>query len=70
MEKKKGKQKKEKEAYVCSCGSNSFLQEGAANFKEEVTISTGKKGLIIEGGCPELDIINAKIKCSKCGIEV
>jgi len=57
--------------YACpACGSDSFIQEGLAKFKEEVTISTGSRGMVIVGGCPELNIINSTIKCAECGADV
>ncbi|MFA5112914.1 MAG: hypothetical protein WC529_01310 [Candidatus Margulisiibacteriota bacterium] len=60
-----------KSAYVCpGCGNNAFIQEGMAKFKDKVTISAGKMGMIVEGGCPELDIMDATIKCSKCGVVI
>lgn len=59
----------ENKAYICPCGSSSFVQEGTANFKEEVSLSMSGRGMVIEGGCPELDIIDATIKCAKCGAE-
>jgi hypothetical protein len=62
--------KRNDETYTCSCGSSLFIQEGMANFKEEVTISTGKQGMVIEGDCPELDIIDATTRCAKCGAEI
>lgn len=51
---------------ACACGSTAFIQEGLANYKDGITISA--KG-VLEGGCPELDIITSTIKCAQCGAE-
>jgi len=57
--------------YAClACGSTSFVQEGTANFKEDVSITMGKSGMVIEGGDSELDIIDSTVKCAQCGAEV
>lgn len=59
------------EQYICpACGSTSFIDEGLANYKDDVKISTSKTGMTIEGGSPVLDIIKNTIKCAKCGKEV
>lgn len=67
---KKRKTDENETAYVCACGSGLFVQKGTANFKENVTISMSKDGMIVEGGDPELDIIDSTIKCAACGAEV
>ena len=70
MAKKTVKQKEENEAYTCACGSSSFINEGTANFRDQVSLSKGKSGLIISGGSPDLDIISSTLKCAQCGAEV
>jgi len=68
--KEKGKKEKDKQ-YTCpACGSISFIEEGLANYKDSVKISTSKSGMTVEGGSPELDVITNTIKCAKCGKEV
>ncbi|MFC1495976.1 hypothetical protein ACFL52_01015 [Candidatus Margulisiibacteriota bacterium] len=68
--KKSKKKNKESHIYSCSaCGSSSFIQEGTANFKEKVSISIGKSGMVVEGGDPVLDNVDSTIKCAKCGVE-
>ena len=63
--------KKSKERpFTCSCGSRSFIQEGTANFKEDVGVYRTEKGLLLTGGDPELDVIESTIKCKECGAEV
>jgi ribosomal protein S27AE len=68
------KEKKKEETisiYNCpACGGNSFIEEGLANYKDSVKISTGRSGMTVEGGSPELDVIKSTIKCVKCGKEV
>lgn len=65
------KNKEKDQPFACpACGNTSFVDEGLANYKDIVKISTGKTGMTIEGGSPELDIIRSTIKCSKCGKEV
>ncbi|OGB89309.1 hypothetical protein A2625_03990 [candidate division WOR-1 bacterium RIFCSPHIGHO2_01_FULL_53_15] len=70
MAKKKVKQKEENETYTCACGSSSFINEGMANYREEVSISKGRSGLVLSGGSPDLDIISSTLKCAQCGAEV
>lgn len=66
MPKKKGNEPKKKEQYACACGSTSFIEEGLANFREEITISASG---VLEGGCPEIDVLSSDIKCAQCGAE-
>ncbi len=68
MPKKKNKTE-EHESSACACGSTSFIEEGSANFKDNVTITIEKGRTQIMGGCPELDITTSTIKCAQCGAE-
>jgi Zn finger protein HypA/HybF involved in hydrogenase expression len=62
------KTKETRTVYPCpACGSTSFIQEGMANFKENVTIYEGSSGTVIEGSSPDLDIITETTKCTQCG---
>ncbi len=70
MAKKKVKEEKSGTIYACPCGSTSFIDEGMANYKDNVTISFRKGAMRVEGGDPQLDIISSTIKCAKCGAEV
>lgn len=69
--KKKKENKDPRSTFTCpACGSTAFIQEGMANFKDNVTIYETRTGTTIEGGSPELDIISETTKCAQCGQEV
>ncbi|OGC21640.1 hypothetical protein A2291_05985 [candidate division WOR-1 bacterium RIFOXYB2_FULL_42_35] len=72
MVKKTTKEKEERLIFACpNCGSTAFVQQGLANFTEEVSLWTAlRQALVVEGGGPELDIIESCISCSQCQAKV